>query len=131
MLTRRARFRVRPDRIALALLASSLLVLAGCGSSSSGGSTTSATLPTPPICTQIGGVLGNGPDPGADPVGYAEAQIGPLAALHASNPTLQQAIRTLDTAFRHEFADNASAASKAAVHRAQRKVNSICPGAAS
>jgi hypothetical protein len=131
MLTSRARIRPRPLAIAVWLLAPALLALAGCGSSSSGADTTSSAVATPPVCTQIAGVLGNGPDPDADPVGYAEAQIGPLAAIHATTPTLQLAISALDLAYRHEFADHASPASKAAVKRAQHEVNTLCPGAAS
>jgi hypothetical protein len=122
---------VRFRAAAAILLAPGLLVLAGCGSSSSGGTPAAVTLPTPSICTQIGGVLGDGPDPDADPVGYAEAQINPLAAIHASNPTLQHALTALDAAFRREYTDNASKASKAAVLRAQRQVNGLCPGVAS
>lgn len=131
MLSPRARLSVRPRAIALSLLASGSVVLAGCGSSSSGADTASSTAATPPICTQISGVLGNGPDPDADPVGYAEAQIEPLAAIHATTPTLQLAISALDSAFRHEYADHASPASKAAVHRALHQINVLCPGAAS
>jgi hypothetical protein len=131
MLTSRARLRTRPHAIAVSLVAPALMVLAGCGSSSSGADTAGSAVPTPPICTQIAGVLGNGPDPDADPVGYAEAQIGPLATIHASTPTLQLAISALDLAYRHEYADHASPASKAAVKRAQHQVNTLCPGAAS
>jgi hypothetical protein len=125
------RFGIRSRVTAVTLLAPGVLALAGCGSSSSGDNAAAGVVPTPPICTQIGGVLGNGPDPDADPVGYAEAQIHPLAAIHASNPTLQHALTALDAAFRREFADNASATSKAAVKRAQHQVNALCPGVAS
>jgi hypothetical protein len=105
------------------------LLLTGCSSSSGGTSVTA--LPTPTICTQIGGVLGNGPDPDADPVGYAEAQIRPLAEIHSSQPGLQDALDALDIAFRHEFDEKASAPSKAEVRAAQHRVDSLCPGAAS
>jgi hypothetical protein len=114
----------------VAVLTPGLLLLAGCGSSSSGGSA-SAIVPIPSICTQISGVLGSGPDPDADPIGYAEAQIGPLAAVHTTKSSLQQAITALDAAFKQEFADHASSPSKAAVRKAQRQVNTYCPGAAS
>jgi hypothetical protein len=129
MLTSRARSRVRPSVLVVSVLTPALLVLTGCGSASSGGKTASAP-PTPPICTQIGGVLGNGPDPDADPVGYAEAQITALGAIHASSPALQDAITSLDTAFRHEFAENASPATKLAVRKAKHQINLLCPGAA-
>jgi hypothetical protein len=130
MLSSRGRSGVRPSVLVVSLLAPALVVLAGCGSSSAGGTSSASRLPTPPICTQIGGVLGNGPDPDADPVGYAEAQITPLGAIHASSPALQHAITSLDSAFRHEFAANASPASKRAVRSAKRQINALCPGAA-
>jgi hypothetical protein len=117
--------------MALASLAA-LVVLTGCASSSSGAKTADATaLPRPPICTQISGVLGNGPDPGDDPVGYAEAQIKPLAALHPTNPKLSSALVLLDHAYQGAFDTNNSPASKAAVRHAQHLVNAVCPGAAS
>jgi hypothetical protein len=118
-------------RPATAVAVAALAILAGCSSSSSRANSAAAAIPTPPICTQISGVLGNGPDPDADPVGYAEAQIKPLAAIHATNPKLASAVTALDHAFQGEFATNLSPASKAAVHRAQHLVNAVCPGAAS
>jgi|SRR5580704_6527524 hypothetical protein len=131
MLSSRARHRAGPA-VALSLLTPVLFALGGCGSSSSGAVTgASVPPPTESVCTQIKGVLGNGPDPDADPVGYAEAQIGPLAAIHASTPTLQLAISSLDRAFKEEFNNQASPASKAAVRRAERELNTVCPGAAS
>jgi hypothetical protein len=131
MLISQARTRVRPSVVIVTLLIPAFLLLAGCSSSSSGGKTAGSALPTPPICTQIGGVLGNGPDAASDPVGYAEAQINPLGAIHPSSPALARALTSLDTAFRHEFADNASAATKRAVRSAKHQLNTLCPGAAS
>ncbi len=109
------------------------LLLAGCGSSSSSSSAASSApvVPAASICTQVADVLGDGPDPDADPVGYAEAQIGPLAALHPSNPALRNAVTALDAAFRQEFAHGATHATKVAVTAGQHRVNAVCPGAAS
>jgi hypothetical protein len=126
----------------LAVTAAGLAILSGCGSSPSGATATAtptatpaaaaaALVPKPPICTEITGVLGNGPDSDADPVGYAEAQIGPLAQVHAGDPKLASALASLDAAFKTEFAQNASTASLAVVTRAEHRVNAICPGAAS
>jgi hypothetical protein len=117
--------------VGLAVSAAGLAILSGCGSSSSGGTPAAAVVPRPPICTEITGVLGNGPDSDADPVGYAEAQIAPLAKLHASDPKLASALAALGAAFRTEYATGASKASKAAVAHAQDQVNAVCPGAAS
>jgi hypothetical protein len=120
-------------RPAMALAAfATLAILTGCSPSSSGASTADTTaLPSPPICTQISGVLGNGPDPADDPVGYSEAQIKPLAALHPTNPKLASALVALDHAYQGAFDTNDSPASKAAVRHAQHLVNAVCPGAAS
>jgi hypothetical protein len=114
--------------IALAVLAMS--TLAACGSSSghpdAGGVGISAT------CTAVGAALSDGPDPDADPVGYAEAQIRPLRAIQTSDQALRVAIDNLAEAYARVFASNgtSSTASKA-VAAAASKVNAICPGAAS
>jgi hypothetical protein len=118
-------------RVTVAGVIPAALLLAGCGSSSSSGPSSAPAVPAASICTQVADVLGDGPDPDADPVGYAEAQIGPLAALHPSNPTLRRAVTSLDGAFRQEFAHGATHANKAAVKAGQRSVNAVCPGAAS
>ena len=39
-------------------------------------------------CEQVGDVLADGPDPDADPVGHAEAQILPLRQIHIPDATL-------------------------------------------
>jgi hypothetical protein len=125
---------MRVPALVLAVVAgSSVALLSGCGSSSSGASSPAAatTLPGVAVCTQISGTLGNGPDPDADPVGYAEAQIKPLAAIHPSNPKLATAVTALDHAYQGVFTTGNSPASKTAVRAAQRQVNAICPGAAS
>jgi hypothetical protein len=117
--------------IAVAGLAT-LAILAGCGSSSSGAASAGATaLPAPPVCTQISGTLGNGPDPDADPIGYAEAQIKPLAAIHPANQKLASALVLLDHAYQGVYDTNNAPASKAAVRHAQHLVNAVCPGATS
>lgn len=117
-------------RLAVAGVVPAALLLAGCGSASTPAAGHPA-VPADNVCTRIADVLGNGPDPAADPVGYAEAQIGPLAAVHSSRPGVQAAITRLDAAFRREFAHGATAATKAAVKAGRRGVNAVCPGAAS
>ena len=74
----------------------------------------------------------DGPDPGADPVGYAEAQILPLRQIGTANPALRAAISQLAGAYQGFFAsDGKSSSAKEAVTVASKKLNSICPGAAS
>ena len=72
------------------------VVLCSCGSS-----VHSVAAATQDTCQRVSAVLSNGPDPDADPVGYAEAQVLPLR-------------QTTE-----------------AVAVASKKVDSICPGAAS
>ncbi len=113
--------------VALGVLAVS--TLAACGSSSghpdTGGAAISAT------CAEVGAALSDGPDPDADPVGYAEAQIEPLRAIQTSDQALEAAIRDLAGAYAQVFASNgASAAASTAVTAAVGRVTAICPGVA-
>jgi hypothetical protein len=83
-------------------------------------------------CTQVGAVLSDGPDPDADPVGYAEAQILPLGQIRTSDAQLRAAISKLASAYRAFFDSNgSSSAAKLAVAAASKQINSFCPGAAS
>jgi hypothetical protein len=59
----------------------------------------------------VSAVLSDGPDPTADPVGYAEAQIVPLRAVRTDDVSLRQVLGQLADAYQQEYA--------------------ICPGAAS
>jgi hypothetical protein len=83
-------------------------------------------------CTQVSAVLSDGPDPDADPVGYAEAQILPLGQIHAADAQLRAAISKLAAAYRAFFASSgSSSAAKLAVAAASKRINTLCPGAAS
>jgi hypothetical protein len=102
-----------------------LLSLAAC---SSGHPQVSAA--TTKTCTQVQAVLSDGPDPGADKVGYAEAQILPLRQIHAASPVLRSAISGLADAYDRFFASNGqSAAATSAVAAAAARINKLCPGA--
>jgi hypothetical protein len=101
------------------------LLASGCGSPARA----SATENT---CQRVSAVLSDGPDPGADPVGYAEAQILPLRQIGTANPALRAAIGQLADAYQQFFAsDGKSSSAKQAVAAAGDRLNSICPGAAS
>jgi hypothetical protein len=104
-------------------------LLAGCGSSSSPAA--SHPVPADSVCTRVADVLSNGPDPGADPVGYAEAQIRLLGAVHATNPALARAISRLDADFRAEYTHGATPAARHAVATGRKDIDRYCPGAAS
>jgi hypothetical protein len=84
-------------------------------------------------CTAIGDVLSNGPDPGADPVGYAEAQVLPLRRLHIAEPQLRSAVDKLASAYQAYSTSSGSAAKADAkkVAADERALNVLCPGAAS
>jgi len=100
---------------------------------SSPSSTASAsTTALASACEQVSAVLSDGPDPDADPVGYAEAQILPLRHISVSNQALHSAVTQLAGAYQNFFTSNGkSSNAKEAVAVASSKVNSICPGAAS
>ena len=99
------------------------------GSSSKAATSTTATENA---CQQVSAVLSDGPDPDADPVGYAEAQILPLRQVNASNQALHGVISQLADAYQKFFASNGkSGNAKEDVAVASKKLNSICPGAAS
>lgn len=105
-------------------------LLSGCGSGASAQPPSkSSTVKT--TCQQVSAVLSDGPDPGADPVGYAFAQVLPLRQLHTSDGSLQTAIDDLATAYQAFYSSKGDKASAKAVSKASDKVNAICPGAAS
>jgi hypothetical protein len=111
------------------LLLAALLVLCGCGSAAHSAASAAATART---CQQVSSALSDGPDPDADPVGYAEAQILPLRQIAAPDKALLDAIRALAGAYQNFFASNgASSTAKEEVAVASKKVNSFCPGAES
>jgi len=103
-------------------------LLAACGSSSS----TASSAEVRRACREVGAVLSDGPEPAADPVGYAQAQVLPLRLIHTSDERLHEAISRLAGAYQ-AFAgeDRLERAANSAVAAAVEKVNAICPGAAS
>ena len=129
--------RIPPARLAagraLAAVSAALLAtaIAACGSSSSSHPATSVILGTTiqQGCTAIGDVLSDGPDPDADSAGYAQAQVLPLRQLKIGDPTLQHDVLTLAGAYQALSADGSTGAA-AAVTKAEKAVNSICPQAA-
>ena len=74
-------------------------------------------------------MLSDGPDPGADPVGYAEAQVIPLHQLKLSDTKLRDAVDNLAAAFQ-AYASNAGRSLAAKVSSEEKVLNAICPGAA-
>lgn len=109
------------------------LTVAACGSASSQtSSTVSLGSAVQQDGTSVADVLSDGPDPGADPVGYAEAQVTPLRQLTISDATLHHAVLTLASAYEAVSTSSSSthASSAQAVAKAENEVNKICPQAA-
>jgi hypothetical protein len=125
----------KPKSPFLGALAVSLVVLLACACSSSSSASAAAGASASVAasgCQQVSAVLADGPDPDSDPVGYAEAQILPLRHVSAPDPALHAAIDELAGAYQQFFASNGkSSSAKEAVSVASKKLNSICPGAAS
>ena len=114
--------------LALVLSLAAALLLAAC---SSGSGRASAAPSASAACAQVSAALSDGPDPGADPVGYAEAQIKPLRAIRTGDTALRAAVSHLASAYAAVYdSDGKSSAAARAVNAASRTVNSICPGAA-
>ena len=83
-------------------------------------------------CTAVADVLSDGPDPDADPVGYAEAQVLPLRQLKIADTALRGAVQQLATAYQAYSTATGAAGTVAALRssKAEAEVNAICPGAA-
>jgi hypothetical protein len=110
-----------------ALLAS---LLSGCGSGASAQPPTQSPA-VRTTCQQVNAVLSDGPDPGADPVGYALAQVLPLRQIHTSDGALHVTIDDLASAYEEFYSSNGDEVAAKALSKASDKVNAICPGAAS
>ena len=81
-------------------------------------------------CQQVSAVLSEGPDPDADPLGHAQAQILPLEQVHASDQALSKAISALASAYsRYIGANGTGKAAKSALTAAINRINSLFPGA--
>lgn len=106
------------------VLASGLLVACG----SSGGSSASSKAEVKQTCKQIEAVLSDGPEPGADPVGHAQAQIRPLRQLHTTDAKLAGAITGLASASQKFSASNGSGSAKSAMSAATSTIKTLCSG---
>lgn len=82
-------------------------------------------------CTKVGAVLANGPSRSADPLGYAEAQVGPLLQIKSSDKSLHDALQYLSSAYLEYFNTNGSSSARELLSRASQRVDNICPGASS
>jgi hypothetical protein len=104
------------------------VLLDACGSSAS----TAANAEVKQACKQVEAALSDGPEPAADPVGYAQAQVLPLREIGTSDKRLREAVYKLAAAYQAFSAkDGNRRAAAGAVTAAVHGVNAICPGAAS
>jgi hypothetical protein len=108
------------------MLAITAIALAGCGSSSK--PAPSSAQIEKQTCKQVEAALADGPDPEADPVGHAQAQILPLREIHTTDGTLHQAIDTLADAYRSFSSNDGSSSAKRSVSAATRTIEDLCPG---
>ena len=118
--------------LAMTSLAMAVLISACSSGGPTAASAASVTqTQTQQICQQVSAVLSDGPDPGADPVGYAQAQILPLEQLHVSaQTTIGKAISTLASDYSSYAAANGTGkATNAALTAAINRINSLCPAA--
>jgi hypothetical protein len=111
----------------LAVAAATLLT--ACGSSSK--TTSSSAKVKKETCQQVAAVLSDGPEPEADPVGYAQAQVLPLRQIHTSDEKLHQAIDMLAATYQAFSSSNGASQAKSAVTTASKAIDTICPGATS
>jgi hypothetical protein len=103
---------------------------AGC-SASSGGAAKPAAAPTA-VCQKVLAVLSDGPDPDADPVGYALSQILPLGKIHTSDQTVRADLSSLIAGDRRLVSSKGrDRAAKTAIKKADDALNAVCPGVAS
>lgn len=126
MATRVARPRTGVCWVGAVLILGGGALLSACGASG----TSQASAAPSAACQRVSAVLSNGPDPTADPVGYAEAQIQPLGRVSTTDTALRHAISALDAAYRDMFATDGSKAASRAVSEASARMDAICPGAA-
>jgi hypothetical protein len=120
--------RAAPGLMMPSLVAAGLMAVVLCSCGSSVHSAASATQDT---CQRVSAVLSDGPDPDADPVGYAEAQINPLRQISTADLALHHAIGQLASAYQEFYVSSGTSQAKEAVAVASKKVDSICPGATS
>ncbi len=115
--------------VGLGVVALSCAPLVACGSAGSSAPPSSSAAAV--TCQRVTAVLSDGPDPDADPVGYAFAQVHPLEQIKStSDAALQRAIDDLASAYQDFYQSNGSSASaKQAVSQAGEKLDTLCPGA--
>ena len=125
---------------AVALLGGSLVLAAcgsgsgsaGAGSATDGGGAAKAQAKAPSsLCQELNAVLADGPDPDADPVGYALSQILPLQQVHSSDAAVMASVGQLVAADKtFDRSNGADKSAAAAIQKNYRALDRACPGVA-
>ena len=119
---------VAAGALALGLaLAGPALVLPSAGASTAASAPTKAQVAL--ACTRVADALADGPDPDVDPVGYALAQLRPLREIQTNDATLKKDIDKLATAYDTAYVTNNKKGAQAAVDKAGKALDLVCPGA--
>jgi hypothetical protein len=130
----------RPVSALIMTLAVVPLALAAC---SAGGSDTASSTSAPgggaavakapaALCNELNAVLSDGPDPSADPVGYALSQILPLQQqVHASDTSVMATVNQLIAADQAFYNSNgADKSAGATIQEDYKAIDKACPGVA-
>jgi hypothetical protein len=126
------RLAIRPRRVALASVAVAVPLWVACGSTGPSGAAVSSAHAPAAVCQKILAVFSDGPDPDADPVGYALSQILPLGQIHTSDHSVSTTLHSLireDRALVKSKGSDKSA--KSGIKKADKSLNKACPGVAS
>jgi len=118
---------LRPRHVALA----SVIVAAPLWAATSAASAATLHVAKAPasVCETLNGIFSNGPDPDADPVGYALSQIKPLGQVHTSDDAVHSDLTKLIAADRALVQANGSDhKAKVAIKKDDHLVNQACPG---
>ena len=83
------------------------------------------------VCQQLNGIFSDGPDPDADPVGYALSQILPLEGVHSTDAGVTAQLAKLVPADQQLVDSNGADKSAAAtIAKADKAIDEACPGVA-
>jgi hypothetical protein len=102
-----------------------------CGSGPAAVNAKAASAAPAGLCQTLEGVLSDGPDPDADPVGYAQSQVLPLQGIHSSDTAAAGSLRQLiggDEALVQS--DGTDHAATVTIKKAFAAINRACPGVA-
>jgi len=126
------RLAILPRRVALATVAVAVPLWVACGSTGPSGAAVNSAHAPAAVCQKVLAVLSDGPDPDADPVGYALSQILPLGQIHTSDHSVSTTLHSLikeDRALVKSKGSDKSA--KTGIKKADKSLNKACPGVAS